>query len=587
MTGKYLKIPTFRHSRIISRIHSVKKFSHLGHCENTPQMDQDERKLRAFLALKAFDRRGGSMDCNETKTELCTCEPIVGGPESIGNKGNASPWDKIDYIGAVCFTGNWERYCLLVNELNRVGITEYHITWSFPSPYRDLLFKHVPHIPDMDKRPGYFGATMGQYIALKNAYELGARTALLLEDDCRFLKDLDLLKETMSSLPPDWDILMLDNFDDKYFTKKKTSGWSLSAASHSTACYIVNRRAMKRLISLYESAITDRKTPLRNCDHWTDVRLLGAELKMYCATPNLSLQCYCPGKTNGGRDYMQRRYLQKGLPLAKYEGYGKEVSVLYCVNGDARARKWMDYSIDSLKQMYGKARSLRIFVASDSPYIRQGVTFIDAKPYISKYKLDDICKVKKHGRTPSPMQVFRLAAPCIKELENLDKILYIDIDTEITGTGLSWLFEDDFDSDVKALYEHSKHGAESSRIMLADTELTKMMSDSTISRLKAGGYFNSGVMLMNLAHIRKRYPKWSEMLPSVIDMAVRHHRIVIDQDIINVVFDALPLPAVFNVMPDTDVRIPDRPPVIVHYANTSKYKVSTYPPPSVRSHIIK
>ena len=587
MVKKFQKTSPFRRSRIIKRSPQIKKVSHAVHNEFPSQMDEDERRLREYMAQRAIIRKGNIMDGELLKKEPHSQEPIIGGPESLMTKGNASPWDKVDYIGAVCFTGNWERYCLLVKELERVGIKNFQVIWSFPSPYRDLLFKRVPHIPDMDKRPGYFGATMGQYIALKNAYELGARTALLLEDDCRFLKDLNLLRKEMSSLPADWDILMLDNFDDKYVSKKGTCGWSLSTASHSTACYIVNRRAMKRLLYLYESSITDRKTPLRNCDHWTDVKFLGSGLKMYCATPNLALQCYCPGKTNGGRDYMQRRYLQKGLSLGNYEGYGKEVAVLYCVNGDSRARKWMEYSIDSLQQMYGKARSLRIFVASDSPYSRQGVTFIDAKPYIGKYKLDDICKVKKHGRTPSPMQVFRLAAPCIKELESLDKILYIDIDTEIAGPGLSWLFEDDFDADVKALYEHSKHGSDSTRIMLADTELVKMMSGSTISRLQKGGYFNSGVMLMNLAHIRRRYPNWGAMLPSVIDMAVRHHRIVVDQDIINVIFDALPLPAVFNAMPDTDVAVPDRPPVIVHYANTSKYKVSEYPPPAVRSHILK
>ena len=548
-------------------------------------MDDDERKIRDYMKQRSAIR-DVKMNSDTIKQGRRYNEPIIGCAQSGGNRGNSAPWDKIDYVGAVCFTGNWERHSLLVKELSRIGINNCEITWSMPSPYRNFLFKRIPHIKDMDKHPGYFGATASQYLMIKKAYELGARTALLMEDDCRFLKALDSLKERMQNLPSDWDILMLDSFHEKPLEVRVNQGWTRCSSSYSTACYIVNRKAMRRLIKLYESPLIQKK-PLRNSDHWTDEQYLGSEIKIYCATPNIAIQCYCAGTTNGGSDYMQKRYLAEGIDMGRYEEYGETINVLYCVNSDARARRWMEYSIDSLTKMFGKAKGVNIFVASDTPYSRDGVRFIDARPYIEKYRLSDIQKIQKHGRTPSPMQVFRLAAPCIKELEDFNKILYIDIDTEIAGTGLSWLFEQEFNADVMALFEHSKHGSDSTRVMLADQELVKMMSGTTISRLQKGGYFNSGVMLMNLAHIRRRYPNWGEILPSIIDMAVRHHRVVVDQDIINVIFDALPLPTVFNVMPDTDVAVPDRPPVIVHYANTSKYKTTSYPPPSVRQKILK
>ena len=581
----FSSLSPFRRSRIIKRGPSKRSFTESVRREVPLQIDEDERKIRDYMAQRSANRQA-KMNSENIKQARCCLEPIIGGFVSVGNGENASPWDKIDYVGAVCFTGNWERHSLLVKELSRVGIKNCEITWSMPSPYRNFLFQRIPHIKEMDKHPGYFGATAAQYIMLKKAYELGARTALLMEDDCRFLKNIDSVKERMRNLPSDWDILMLDCFHEKPQTAKVYQGWTRCLSSYSTACYVVNRKAMRRLIQLYESPLL-HKSPLRNCDHWTDEQYLGPDVKIYCATPNLAIQCYCAGSTNGGSDYMQKRYRAKGIDMGNYEEYGESINVLYCVNSDARARRWMEYSIDSLLKMYGKAKGVNVFVASDSPYSRNGVRFIDARPYIEKYRLSDIQKIQKHGRTPSPMQVFRLAAPCIKELEDFNKILYIDIDTEIAGTGLSWLFEQEFNADVMALFEHSKHGSDSTRVMLADQELVKMMSGTTISRLQKGGYFNSGVMLMNLAHIRRRYPNWGEILPSIVDMAVRHHRIVVDQDIINVVFDALPLPTVFNVMPDTDVAVPDRPPVIVHYANTSKYKTTSYPPPSVRQKIIK
>jgi lipopolysaccharide biosynthesis glycosyltransferase len=72
-----------------------------------------------------------------------------------------------------------------------------------------------------------------------------------------------------------------------------------------------------------------------------------------------------------------------------------------------------------------------------------------------------------------------------------------------------------------------------------------------------------------------------------IEMAVKHHRVVVDQDITNVIFDATSLPSEFNVMPDTDVKIPSVQPEIIHYANMSKYRTSEYPPPKVRAKILQ
>lgn len=262
-----------------------------------------------------------------------------------------------------------------------------------------------------------------------------------------------------------------------------------------------------------------------------------------------------------------------------------EVNILYCVDGGARGRAWMEYSIDSLRKHL--TEKVNIFVASDAPYSAPDVTWIDARRYIDKYGMRLITTIKKEGRTPSPMQIFRLAAPCLTELKHLDTILYIDIDTEIVARGLSKLFEKKFDADVLALVEHSRHGNESTRIMLATPELRKMMSIHTYTRLRNNGYFNSGVMVMNLKRIREKHPRWEASIPYFIKMAVKHHRCVVDQDITNVIMDALPLPPEFNVMPDTDVVIPQEAPILIHYASSSKYDSPSYPPANLREKVLK
>ncbi len=257
---------------------------------------------------------------------------------------------------------------------------------------------------------------------------------------------------------------------------------------------------------------------------------------------------------------------------------------LYCVNDGKRGRSWMEYSIKSLLE-HTKGHAVRIFVASDAPYAAPGVTWIDARSYIDRFGMKKISEVTKLGMRPSPMQIFRLAAPCLKELDSVDTLLYIDIDTEIVGNGLETLPWSGFHADVMALYEHSQHGKESTEIMLKNGELLEMMADSTKERLKAGGYFNSGVMLMDLNHMRSQHPKWAQELPHIIQMAVKHHRCVVDQDICNVILTAKPLDPKFNVMPDTDVCYNVPAPCLLHYANMSKYHSSVYPPPEVRAKI--
>ncbi len=227
---------------------------------------------------------------------------------------------------AVCFTGKRERAQYLLEETSRMGINGVNVIWSYPSPYRKFILSRIPHIKDLDQHPGAWGATIGQYRAVKTAYELGMEHALFMEDDCRFLKDRGKVLEALSNVPVDWDLLMLDHFVDE--SVADCNGyWKGCGRTFSTACYIANRKAMERLILMYESPVSGkyRHPVMRNCDHWSNTKYIGGDVRIYCAYPNLAIQCNCGDTTNYNATL--GAVLQKGfyrnlhLNLGDYAGF--------------------------------------------------------------------------------------------------------------------------------------------------------------------------------------------------------------------------------------------------------------------------
>lgn len=229
----------------------------------------------------------------------------------------------IDFTTAVCYTGNKTRKHLLTKELARIGINDPHIIWSFDTPYRNFLLSKIPHIPELNTHPGYWGATLSHYSALKISYALGASSALIVEDDCRFLKDVNQIEAHLSIVPEDWDMLMLDSFGRKNEKDTSVQGWHTCDSTFSTAGYIVNRRAMEKLIDLYESPVSGRyhKPMMRNSDHWANVKYLGTNIKFYCASPNLCIQCLWGGDTNTGTNYIEKQYKGMGISIDDYSSF--------------------------------------------------------------------------------------------------------------------------------------------------------------------------------------------------------------------------------------------------------------------------
>lgn len=229
--------------------------------------------------------------------------------------------EDIEGVFAVCYTGNAERHSRLMRELGRVGFNDVNVIWSFPTPYRQFVLKRIPHIKEMDAHPGYWGATIGQYYAIKTAYHLGMTRALIVEDDCRFLKDKDRVWSVLNDVPNGCDIIMLDHFSDGGLSGSGVFRTCVSAQS--TACYIVGRRAMAKLVSLYESPVSGKfpRPVMRNCDHWQDRRYLGSGINICCAVPNVAVQVDCHDVVNSVPGHIHGEYAKMGLNMDDYEGW--------------------------------------------------------------------------------------------------------------------------------------------------------------------------------------------------------------------------------------------------------------------------
>lgn len=231
---------------------------------------------------------------------------------------------KIESTYAVCYTGNKERHSRLLKEFERVGLEKPYVVWMYPSPYRNFVLHRIPHIGTLDRQPGCWGATIGHYRVVKIAYELGQDNILIVEDDCRFLKDCNVVFSTLNCAPDDADCLMLDSVERERLEGAPTNGWQKVGKSFSTGCYIVNRKMMKRLIEMYESPVSGLVSrPMMRCsDHWTDTNIIGKEYRIYCAVPNLAIQVRC-GDVNNAGESVYEAYAKIGLTEDKFSSYAE------------------------------------------------------------------------------------------------------------------------------------------------------------------------------------------------------------------------------------------------------------------------
>lgn len=241
-------------------------------------------------------------------------------------------WNRFDRKVVLYFTGNKDsRVPGMEKELDRVGLDDVDRQWQHPSPLDRILIRGMRHIPCLENA-GYFNASMGHYRAIATAYHLGCRNCLILEDDVRFMKDVERLSDYVNSIPDDYDVALLDCFF-KGFGAKDVNGsvmskwrdgrmandsWSEFDELYSLGCYSLSRRGMERMMFAFEAVETDKRIgKMRIADHFLTRGILGRDTRMYFARTNVAIQREMKN-ANTSSSEITRKYVEMGLNLDEY-----------------------------------------------------------------------------------------------------------------------------------------------------------------------------------------------------------------------------------------------------------------------------
>ena len=194
--------------------------------------------------------------------------------------------DIFNHIYCLHYLPASDRLPKLKDELKRVGIDENadYFSWvyDYPTPLLDNVYKdnrlNMNTALKSSSREYIKRVSMKHYEIAKEAYALGYERILILENDVRFHKDLDYIN-TMLSKMPDTDVVMFDKMvcsapleGTKYKKYVKTLPENALYGDMNASevffifcsCYVLNRKAMKRIIELHEKGLLPPDTPLND-----------------------------------------------------------------------------------------------------------------------------------------------------------------------------------------------------------------------------------------------------------------------------------------------------------------------------------
>lgn len=217
-------------------------------------------------------------------------------------------WTKyFDAIICLSLADNIERRRDAYQDFKRVGIADSGI-FGWKITCKNEFYKYIWSNPSFNTLPGlkinynhaHMNCTMGHYEIMKESLALGYNRVLILEDDVRFLKDVDHIEEILSNMP-DYDILLFDKFlaiDRKVLEDTKTNckinDWFFDYSSCnllSCGCYAMSRKGMEVLTEHQETwfLMADNVT---NKVGFNGVPLYDDDLKRVSSMENLAIQGY-------------------------------------------------------------------------------------------------------------------------------------------------------------------------------------------------------------------------------------------------------------------------------------------------------
>ena len=237
---------------------------------------------------------------------------------------DGSCWDRFGRKTLLAFTGYQDRVPGILKEIERVGLKDVNVQWQFPNPFESVLLSHLRHEKCM--HAGFMNATMGHYAAIKTAYHLGMDSCLVVEDDIRFLKDVDAVHAAVESLPDDFDVALFDmillglgekelaDYLSAKVDRKANEMWAAYDSLHSQGCYAMSRRAMARYIWLNEAAVTEpRIGKLRVGDHFLSRKYMGNDMKLYFSVGHVAIQRVMGKNNTNATDIYGRMEVDESL----------------------------------------------------------------------------------------------------------------------------------------------------------------------------------------------------------------------------------------------------------------------------------
>ena len=203
-------------------------------------------------------------------------------------------WTKyFDRIYCLHFTPYIERKQLMDFQLNRVGILN---SGNFEYRYRDgsdLDKKFAAYIKEhysvfYQYNTSVVDIMLNHYECIRDAYYRGYKRILIMENDQRFLKDLNKIEQILQNIPQDANLIMFDKYILKYNLAKqfKSVNPYYSTFEHccSAGCYALDRKGMQKMIYLIETQ------PNIPDGYFNNVNIHFNGLKCYCSTKNLAVQ---------------------------------------------------------------------------------------------------------------------------------------------------------------------------------------------------------------------------------------------------------------------------------------------------------
>lgn len=161
---------------------------------------------------------------------------------------------------------------------------------------------------DYNNSANEYGCSREHYTIIKKAYHDGCRNICIFEDDISLRRNFnDLIAGYMSSVPEDWDLIMLNAVSGRSNFKRVNKLWVRAYKCYGTGAFALTRRGMEFYLAFQDNLYCQADRPLyemQRTEGWN------------CYLPAKPLTIQCHRFTSDLRD-------EEYVPSSKYERWVK------------------------------------------------------------------------------------------------------------------------------------------------------------------------------------------------------------------------------------------------------------------------